>query len=176
MPCYLSSAHAHFAYDDLVGPYRNFRESCKRAHTFWACKQAILIELVLRLLYAHAQNVIARLQGSLKFYKMDYIVWCCRPFAERKGLVRGGWSRYWIITQTHIPDDVSTYSFKSWSADSAGWTGLKWPCIMWLAQRRACNNVTNLLWGLVTHFSVPKECAINNYWAGLMLWTNCTCL
>ena len=111
VPCCLSSAHTHFAYDDLVGPYRNFRESCKRAHTFWACKQAILIELVLGLLYAHAQNVIARLQGSLKFYKMDYIVWCCRPFAERKGLVRGGWSRYWIITWTHIPDDVSTYSF-----------------------------------------------------------------
>ena len=35
---------------------------------------------------------------------------------------------------------------KLWSADSAGWIGLKWPCIAWLAQRRACNNVTNLLW------------------------------
>ena len=37
---------------------------------------------------------------------------------------------------------------KLWSADSAGWAGLKWPCIAWLVQRRACNNVTNLLWFL----------------------------
>ena len=41
-----------------------------------------------------------------------------------------------------------------WSADSAGWTGLKRPCIVWLAQRRACNNVTNprsnLLWTALT--------------------------
>ena len=32
---------------------------------------------------------------------------------------------------------------KLWSADSAGWTGLKQPCIARLAQRRACNNMTN---------------------------------
>ena len=63
--------------------------------------------------------------------------------------VRGGWSRYWSIYRRHTPDDLSRYSCARTSADSAGWTGLKRPCIARLVQRRACNNVTNLLWANV---------------------------
>ena len=66
-------------------------------------------------------------------------------------LHRGGWSRYWIIIEhTFLMTSVCIVLLvhKLWSADSAGWTGLKWPCIAWLAQRRAYNNVTSLLWCL----------------------------
>ena len=51
---------------------------------------------------------------------------------------------------------------KLWSADSAGWTGLKRPCIVWLAQRRACNNTTNLLWTFI--LGVQKGCGQSFLW------------
>ena len=61
----------------------------------------------------------------------------------------GGWSRYWFTIKCAFLMTsvcVALLVRKSRSADSAGWTGLKRPCIAWLVQRRACNNVTNLLW------------------------------
>ena len=62
--------------------------------------------------------------------------------------IRGGWSCYWIIIKrTFLMTSVRIALLvrKLWSADLAGWTGLKRPCIAWLAQHHACNNVTNLL-------------------------------
>ena len=62
---------------------------------------------------------------------------------------RGGWSHYWIIIErTFLMTSVRIALLvrKLWSADSAGWTGLKRPCIAWLAQCRAYDNMTNLLW------------------------------
>ena len=61
---------------------------------------------------------------------------------------RGVWSHWIIIERTFLMTSVRIVLLvrKLWSADSAGWTGLKRPCIEWLAQRRAYNNVTNLLW------------------------------
>ena len=49
--------------------------------------------------------------------------------------------RTFLMTSVHIVLLIR----KLWSADSVGWTGLKRPCIAWLVQCRACNNMTNLL-------------------------------
>ena len=70
--------------------------------------------------------------------------------------IRGGWSCYWIIIErTFLMMSVRIVLLvrKLWSADSAGWTGLKRPCIVWLAQCCACNNVTNLLWYTIVSFN-----------------------
>ena len=90
-------------------------------------------------------------------------------------LARGGWSHYWfIIERTFLMTSAHKALLvrKLWSVDSAGWTGLKRPCIAWLAQRRACNNMTNLLWASAAqcarHFSETLMIFINK----LMIFKN----
>ena len=82
--------------------------------------------------------------------------------------LRGGWSRYWIVikrTFLMTSERIVLLVRKLWSADSAGWTGLKRPCIAWLAQRRACNNMTNLLWhSLIMWLPHPLHTSGNYRW------------
>ena len=82
-------------------------------------------------------------------YRFGIFLFTMSHIMSRWVTIRGGWSCYWIVikrTFLMTSERIVLFVRKLWSADSAGWTGLKRPCIEWLAQRCACNNVTNLLW------------------------------
>ena len=58
---------------------------------------------------------------------------CRLKYCTTIAACRGGWSHYWIIIERKFlmtSVRIVLLVCKLWSFDSAGWTGLKWPCIV----------------------------------------------